>query len=277
MVNDSSGRVLVLENVTEMLELYEVHLRRAGLEVKAVTTLDDAFAELDSRLYSVAVIDLMLNDPIDHGTYDGAHILDACAALNEGTQCIILSAQDSPKVAARLALRYVPFRYIEKAELIGGVSILIEAVREAQAVALESARALPDAIYVQLFGRSGEDSAVSESNLLRELRPAGGPLAFRRAAALSLAPLLPIFPEIQKPSRWDRDSESGVFAKTFWSKGRGLPVLVRIGKSVASAGQATEILRRQAVGLEFVVAGVDSLTRGQFTGSLPESILVLAR
>ncbi len=54
------GRVLVVEDESEIRDLIVLHLKRSGLEVDAVSSAEDAFSKIESQTYSLLALDWML-------------------------------------------------------------------------------------------------------------------------------------------------------------------------------------------------------------------------
>ncbi|MEZ5204392.1 MAG: hypothetical protein R2701_08430 [Acidimicrobiales bacterium] len=266
-------RVLVLENIEDNLDLYVRRLRRAGFDVEGRTNLADALDAIDERTFAVCVIDLMLDDPRTHGTYDGAHLLAGAAHLNEGTSCIILSGQDRPGVAADLVLAYPVHSYVEKGSLSEqGSAVLVEAVQRAADDANLAVNAEANSVWIQMYGGAGVDSTIAETNLSGFLKPRGGISALKRSFALALDPLLPLFGRVAPSSRWDIDPSTGVASKDFWSKGLGLGVQVLVSASDIDEPRDGEAYRNSSNGLTFVAVELPDQDRHEFSGTLPAEL-----
>lgn len=54
------GRVLVVEDETEIRDLIVLHLKRSGLEVDSVSSAEEAFKKIESTNYSLLALDWML-------------------------------------------------------------------------------------------------------------------------------------------------------------------------------------------------------------------------
>ena len=265
-------RVLVLENLANLLDNYAYFLRDAGFEVYEAATLREANDHLDRLTFAACVVDLMLDDPVVHDTYEGTRLLDACEALAEGTQCLILSANPQPELAASLALRYKPVGYVNKAEVAsGGARVLVGAVENACAVARETQKVVTKEIYPQLFGRGGEDSSIAEAKFVGELAPRGGAPVFERSAALVLRPLLPLFPTVRGGHAWRRVEGVGL-QKAFWSKGLGEAITLTASRERDPSPVTDPLFQAETVGVRFVAERAADRDREEFTGRLPVSL-----
>jgi ActR/RegA family two-component response regulator len=270
-VNDiRRDRVLILENDDFALEMYARHLKRAGFQPTQASGLLPAFDALERELFSVCVVDLNLDDPRTHGTYEGSKLLYACAELDEGTNCVIASGQDSPSTASELTKRYSPYTYIEKGQLSGGVEILISAVRSAAEAADLDRNLSSENIYSQLFGQRGQDSFIAESRIVQFLSPKGGSATLRRSASFALAPLLPLREATGGSAFWHTDPESGVASKEFWSKGLGRGLELSLSR--VEFPDVPDLLFKGAGSGFYAAAREVTRERSAFEGLLPASV-----
>lgn len=271
MSTNSNGRVLVLENRERTLDIYVRQLRAAGFEAEGHQTLDGALEALDERLFGVCVVDLMLDDPHSHDSHDGTHLLVAAAALDEGTQCIILSGQDRPEVAASIVSRVPVHSYIEKGTYSQkGPHVLEQGVVAAMRDVPADANSSVSKVWAQMYGASGVDSSIAETNLTAFLSPKGGVSVLKRAFGFGLLPLLPLHGRIPSASPWTLDQATHVASKSFWSKGLGHAVRVTVSSNGVSE-QPGEIHRAEHADLTFVAA-IGEGRRDQFAGMLPNGL-----
>lgn len=54
------GRILVVEDESEIRDLIVLHLKRSGLEVDAVSSAEEAFSKIENQTYSLLALDWML-------------------------------------------------------------------------------------------------------------------------------------------------------------------------------------------------------------------------
>jgi ActR/RegA family two-component response regulator len=269
MMMVSARRVLILENDLLAGEMYASDFARHGLVPRSASTLSDAFDLLESELFSAAVVDLMLDDPHIHNTYDGEYALEACALLNEGTQCIIASAQDKKQIAARLGKKYGPFEYLDKEDIARDPALLTEAVLAATETFVPDTFTIASSVFLQLFGAAGVDSEINETNVVTVLEHPGRAQTFCRSASFALAPVLPLIPPTGSPATWA--IANGVCQKAFWSKGLGRSVEVVVSRTLDHDLAATALHAAEAQGTHFLVVS-STRARGEFGGRLPQHL-----
>lgn len=215
-------RVLVLENDSKQLDNYRRRLEREGFAVDASQDLGEAIDLAERRVFSAAVVDLMLEDPVRHDTYDGTLLLRALREIGDGTQAVVVSAQDDTELAWELQSEYPAFSYVRKSRLVReGFGLLVDRVTQAVAAVDPESFTSNDSLYIQLFGRHGEYSHFDENQMAAFFRPRGGPLLFRKELGLTLRALLPLCAPCTAAQVWAYDHPHGRATQSFWSKGLG--------------------------------------------------------
>jgi len=111
-------RLIVIEDDIDLLDNYLENLEDLNLIIDKADNKIEALEKIKCRTYHVAMIDIMLtNDPYDRG---GIEVIKYIQSLNEGTNIVVLSASDDPRVPVDAwdhgALKYLIKKYIRSSE-----------------------------------------------------------------------------------------------------------------------------------------------------------------
>jgi two-component system, NtrC family, response regulator GlrR len=102
-----TGKILVVDDDPNLLELIKMRLESAGYEVAAVRDEEEALALVKAQVFDLCIVDLMLA----HG--DGVSLMEAFHAINPEVPAIILTAHGSIDNAVE-AMRRGAHSYLTK-------------------------------------------------------------------------------------------------------------------------------------------------------------------
>lgn len=122
--------VLVVEDVDDIRKRYIVSLERAGFQAEGAGTRSEALTKIKKQTYSVAVVDINLQDArVDVGDRSGHLIVRKIKEMNEGTKCLIVTAQKDMESGAE-SFRAGMDDILLKNEIGDNLSILVEKVKD---------------------------------------------------------------------------------------------------------------------------------------------------
>lgn len=223
-----SQRILIVENLEPLQKQYKVGLELANLEADTASKLEDALAAIENRTYTIIMVDLMLNDPVDT-KLDGLPILERVRDLGEGTKTIVISGQTSIETALETQKAYAGSDYVEKTKILNeGMDYLINKITDL----LKNAE-------IKLYGPYKSVAPVLAGGYARErnwsdqflngLKSKGGIPGLEKFLTKLGNPLVPLLPEKDVTSPLQIKPDLGVATGHFWSKGKGIGVQLVIG------------------------------------------------
>lgn len=222
-------RVLIVEDDPQLLAEYAEIITSGGYSVDRVDNMQEAIARVEMQTYHVAVIDVQLDKDDEHNQ-DGLAVAEAIYELKEGTQTIILSAQDKLQVAIDAFEKYRIAQYLEKrkSKRPSDITTAIDRAFESSHISeLGSYRSLSSLL-------SGDQDTTSwEHKFLTVLRPSGGIgglNSFLKDLCEIYTPILPR--KVGKRGMEVSDQDRCLFGE-FWSKG--------IGEAVALLAYAKDL------------------------------------
>ncbi len=234
-----SHRIVVVENLEGLRTQYIIGLEMAGFEANGAASLQEALDLIKIKTFHVALVDLMLNDPHDT-TMQGLEVLEKLCALNEGTQAIVISGQDSPGIAVDAITEYQAAKYIPKSKILNeGMDFLINEVSHlAEATELRK-YGDGDSIISVLAGAT--EQLVWTDSFLRTLKPKNGFTGLKNFFTQFCEPVVPLMSPQEASSPLLFDKEQRFANGRFWSKGLGLPLEL----VVCRADEAAELLYQE--------------------------------
>jgi two-component system response regulator GlrR len=102
-----SGKILVVDDDTNLIELVKMRLESAGYDVTAAVREDDALTAVKARCFDLCLLDLMLADG------DGISLMEEVHAIAPDMPTIILTAHGSIETAVD-AMRKGAYSYLTK-------------------------------------------------------------------------------------------------------------------------------------------------------------------
>ena len=245
-------RVLLLEDVVSVRGAFKRLLEINGFTVHEAATLDEALTAIARVAYHVVCIDLAL-DEADPTNNEGAKLLKALAAYDEGTKAIVVSGQRGDRahdIAIEAYEEYHLAKWLRKGQFTGDVF-------------LETVQKAASAVSFKVFGKfttpldamlNGLDSALWIDQALRVLKPHGGFTGLDRMLSSLLQDLLPIRPLRDAHRRALIDPEAQRVLFHLWSRAMGSAVVCSLAAQDDAQGD-NELL-------------VSKLTRFGVTGSV---------
>lgn len=91
--DSASGRILIVEDDPELLDIISTSLQHAGFEVVAVNSTKAACAVLKKQSIALVLLDWNLTDPITGMRGTGSSVLKLCRAIHEFTPVIVMSGE----------------------------------------------------------------------------------------------------------------------------------------------------------------------------------------
>lgn len=217
-------RVLAIEDDKDLLETYSDIISEEGYQVDIAENLDTAVSKIRCNTYHVAIVDLQL-DNFDDSNRDGVKIIKYFHELNEGTQTVVVSGQDTPEVFVEIYEAYGITQYLIKKPTTSPNEI-VSAVDSAYNKCVIREFGASDSITKFLSG--GKNVLQWEHKCLSLLQPSGGVnglYSFLKDLITPYTPLLPIQDAIVP---MDIDTNDQCLKGEFWSKGIGMPISISI-------------------------------------------------
>jgi DNA-binding response OmpR family regulator len=262
--------VLVVEDVDDIRRRYVVGLSRAGIEADPAASLAEAVAKITRQTYSVAVVDINLQDDrSDVGDRSGHEIVRRLNANGEGTMCLIVTAQRDMESGAE-SFRAGMDDILLKHEIGENLTELIDKVRALRSSAVIS----PYGSFGDLraYLSAPEDRAAWEYQMMSTL----GLNADRFFQVLDIAFELIVPVRRRKNAAYSLKSstEAKSITGVFWSRALGYPVEVTIGKdgggTSGSAAPSKEqpLVSKSKFGLQVTVVRASGVSVADFEDTI---------
>src|ERR671923_1217366 len=103
----ASGKILVVDDDTNLIELVKMRLESAGYDVMAAVQEDDAIKAVKAQSFDLCLLDLMLSEK------DGVSLMEEVHAIAPDVPAIILTAHGSIESAVE-AMRKGAYSYLTK-------------------------------------------------------------------------------------------------------------------------------------------------------------------
>ena len=103
----ASGKILVVDDDANLLELVKMRLESAGYDVTAMIEGGDAIASIKTQSFDLCLLDLMLSD------LDGIALMEEVHGVNPDLPAIILTAHGTIESAVE-AMRKGAYSYLTK-------------------------------------------------------------------------------------------------------------------------------------------------------------------
>jgi CheY-like chemotaxis protein len=270
---DERTRILVVEDVATMRESYVANLElQRRYRVAAAEDLASAQEALDNCTYHVALVDIMLAGPKDVANRDGTEVLKHIRDLHEGTQAIVLSAQDEKQLVRDLLKDYGAFDYLDKAVVQeAGISLVMSTVESAaERSTVGNAPPWKSVVDCLTVGRS-EAEFVGE--VMEQLKFKGGFENLSRTLINVAKELMPLLPPLSGPRGLSFDIDLRAYRGRYWSKGQGCCVEVFLAdqrtpvsdiEHVASTSGGNVLLTREKGQITVIVVEDTGANRRDF-------------
>jgi CheY-like chemotaxis protein len=259
--------VLVVEDVDDIRNRYIVGLSRAAIEAHGAASLAEAQAKIARQTYSVAVIDINLQDArSDAGDRSGHEVLRRIKALGEGTKCLIVTAQQDMESGTE-SFRAGMDDILLKKEIHDDLGNFVEKVRDLQRAAkIVRLGSLGD---LNAYLSKHDDRESWEHMLMSGLGLDANRLS--QVIEIAFAPILPI--RCLKNASYSlkkSDGGNGFFG-IFWSRALGSAVEVEIGKDFPRSSSRKEdivLSDKEKFGLRIILTKLDGLNVNEFEVSV---------
>ena len=218
---------LIVEDTSDIQESYKRSIeRKAGIPIVAAT-YDEAIAAVKRRFFPVAIIDVRLSED-DETNVDGLRVLEFIHQVGNSTKAILITGYGSFEIAREAFKKYQVFEGLEKGVSLATIENTID--RALQRFKEQSTHAKPS--YSEMLNGSLTALWEWEDRALRLFSPKGGAEGLYRFLATLLPEFIPLIQDAHKLGCSINDSKK-VAAGIFWSRGRGLPVLIAFGQKAA--------------------------------------------
>ncbi len=259
--------VLVVEDVDDIRSRYMVGLSRAGIEAHGAASMGEAQAKISRQTYSVAVVDINLQDArSDVGDRSGHEVVRRIKALGEGTMCLIVTAQKDMESGAE-SFRAGMDDILLKKEIADDLGNLVEKVRNLQIAAkIRPYGTLSD---LNAYLSKHDDRSSWEHSLMSGL--ALDAKRLDQVIKLAFTPILPIRCLKNAIYSLKKDPTEDSFSGVFWSRALGTAVEVRIGKGIADDKKVSKeetVVDRDKFGLRILVVKLSGLNFNEFEDSV---------
>ncbi len=156
----SASEILIVDDESDLRELYELTLTRQGYQVDTVPSVDQAIARLDAHRYDLVITDMRLDDGL------GLALIEKLQNEQRSEQSIVITAYGSAENAVQ-ALKHGAFDYLTK-------PVDLKQLRQVVSAAIRSKRQLMD----QTGKRSGSQKPehmgpsplIGRSTIMQDLR-----------------------------------------------------------------------------------------------------------
>jgi CheY-like chemotaxis protein len=249
-------RVLLVEDNPGLRQEYQEIISSAGYAVDSRHNLQDAIKTIRNNSYHVAVIDIRLDEDDGHNQ-DGFSVLEYLHGLGEGTEAIVLSAQEDMEVTIDAYEKYEIAQYLEKRKNKRPSDITSAVDR-----AYERCKLREYGSYSSLTSLlSGEKNPTHwEYSCLSLLHPRGGIKGLHSFLSDLCKPYSPLLPKKGKKPPMQLDPSNQTLTGEFWSKGIGQEILLTASPKDTGGEQSKALHTNEADEKElhftFVKAGV---------------------
>jgi CheY-like chemotaxis protein len=259
-------RILLVEDIKSTRETFQSSLELDGYDVTTAGNLKEALAIIQRKNFHVALVDIMLDGEKKTANRDGVEVIKQIHRLNEGTQVIPLTGQDSRT--------FVSDSYTEL-----GVADFIDKIQGIKAHGWKYAQK-----KIELaMSRSEIDDAPSWDDLMKNfLLPKEEPLfvdhvaratdgapfdLLRRTLCSAVRQFQPLIGEVGAVQAFHLDKARNEVIGRFWSKSHGCGVEFVIRKPTTTdpvGGERKQLFERSKGKLEIVVHELSEAERSDF-------------
>jgi CheY-like chemotaxis protein len=216
-------RILIVEDNKDTQRYYARGLERKGVPYDIVDSRIEAIELLKKRSYEGAIVDLQLTD--DESYHQGIEVLKYIKRVDEGTRAIVVSGTPHPK------------DIVESFEG-GAVKVILKADKSYPEIAEELVGRCED-MKLRYFGSFTslkaylafpENRTIFWEDSINTILQCG----YENVNILlqkALDKYLPILRPINNEESFKMDLKNSVVFGSFWSKGKGFPVLIAMMKS----------------------------------------------
>jgi CheY-like chemotaxis protein len=213
---------LIVDDEHRWRQFYEDEVRLVGVNtVRAAKDLADAVREIESMRFTVALVDVGLEEDNDRNI-DGLQVMEKIRKAGDQTSIIVVTGRSGPDVLSIVrdsirkynALDTIPKASLEPENLEALVGSGISLYEKATAASNERS-SLFDALHGDLEG------VVWDDRIMRGINTEGGVAALYAIAEGLFAPFLPLMPGTPCGVNLRQNLACGAF----WSRGVGEPVL----------------------------------------------------
>ncbi len=221
----SLDSVLVVDDEKSWRDIYEAAARKVGVTtIRAAATLDDALAEIAARRFSVAVVDIGL-DESDDANIDGLSVLSRIRSVGDDTSILVITGRAGQDVIEIISDTITKYHARPMAKSIVNSKSLRSAVETALDTYRKKSATNHSTGYSKLRGDS--DPMIWDDRMMRILGLGARELyAFVDNLVGSFMPVLESVSGIALGS----SSEAGVAHGAFWSRAIGAPIVVLMGR-----------------------------------------------
>ena len=222
----SSDSVLVVDDEKSWRDIYEAAARKVGIStVRAASTLDDALAEIEARKFSVAVVDIGL-DEADDTNVDGLAVLGKIRSVGDDTSVLVVTGragQDVISIVSDALKKYGAQDTMAKSIIEPRI------LRQAIELGLDSYHKSFRGTYLSRYSvlRGSSDQMIWDDQMMRILG-----LDAQKLYSFIEDLMGPFMPLVQSVSGASLGSHprGEVTHGTFWSRAIGAAVVVLMGR-----------------------------------------------
>jgi CheY-like chemotaxis protein len=215
-------RILIVEDRKDIQRYYTLGLEKKGISYDVVDSRIEAIELLKKRSYEGAIIDLQLTD--DESYSQGIEVLKYIKTVQEGTNAIVVSG--TPHVQD----------IIDSYEG-GAIKVIAKANKSYPEIAEEFADQCNN-VKIQYFGKfpslnaylaSPDDNAIYWEDSMNKILKLGYQ-DLNKTLNKAFKDYLPILRPIKNEKSFQMDASNGVAFGSFWSRGKGFPILLAMMK-----------------------------------------------
>lgn len=220
-----SDSVLVVDDEKSWRDIYEAAARKVGVStVRAASTLDDALAEIEARKFSVAVVDIGLDED-DDTNVDGLAVLGKIRSVGDNTSVLVVTGragQDVISIVSDALKKYSAQDTLAKSIIEPRI------LRQAIELGLDSYHKSSRGTYLSRYSvlRGSSDQMFWDDQMMRILG-----LDANKLYAFIAALMGPFMPLVQNVSGATLGSHTldEVTHGAFWSRAIGAAIVVLMG------------------------------------------------
>jgi two-component system response regulator PilR (NtrC family) len=157
----TAAHILVVDDEPDLRTLYELTLLREGYRVDVADSVQDAWAQLQTRPYDVLITDMRLPDGL------GIELIRRLRAQPRNERCVVITAYGSTENAVE-SLKAGAFDYLTKpVDLKQFRTVIAAAVQDAQAT--RAAPPMPDALSTTATNATAAAARPAAQTALQQL------------------------------------------------------------------------------------------------------------
>lgn len=259
--------VLVVEDVDDIRLRYMRVLERAGYVAEGAGSLLEANEKIRHKTFSVAVIDLNLQDSKnDAGDRSGYDVIRAVIDTGEGTEPLVVTGQKDFGSAVE-SIKAGTSNLLAKNEITDG-SVLVSRVNELSSKF--KLRPIGNYQHLHAYLCRPENRAEWESIRMSELGLDA--TRFDQLVSYAFQDILPVRRLENASFSLGRETGAGKLEGIFWSRKLGLAVSVSLSRStdptLRDSGDQDLILQREKFGIQVLVRRVHGRSVEEFEGKI---------